>query len=80
MKIYLTIMREQLAKIIYADKKPDLSLKDWKFILACLVTLENISKDLNCINAERVKDKIGLEFEVLEDITGYRFLDDSEEV
>ena len=73
-------MREQIAKIVYADKKPDLSFKDWKFVLACLVTLENISKDLNNINAERIKDRIVLEFEVLEDVTGYKFLEDSEEV
>ena len=81
MKNYLAIMREQTAKAVYAyDKKPDLSLKDWKFVIACLVTLENIAKDLDDINAEHVKDKIGLEIEVLEDITGYKILEDSEEV
>lgn len=38
------------------------------------MTLGNISKDLNDINPERVKDRIVMEFEVLEDITGHEIL------
>ena len=52
MKNYLTIMKEQLAKVILKDKKPELSIKDWKFVLECLVALENIYNDLDNINAE----------------------------
>lgn len=74
-KSYLQIMKEALkSTIVDKEKKPDLSMRDWKFVLECLVTLENITKDLNNINAERVKDKIVMEFEVLEDITGYEIL------
>ena len=80
MKTYLTIMKEQLAKVITSDKKPDLSLKDWKFILECLVTLNNILKDLDYINAERVKEKIVMEFEVLEDITGHKIFEGEEDL
>lgn len=75
MKTYLTIMKEQIAKVIMADKKPDLSLKDWKFILESLVTLENIFNDMDTINAEHFKDKCEINFEVLEDITGHKLFD-----
>lgn len=74
-KSYLQIMKEALkSTIVDKEKKPDLSMKDWKFVLECLVTLENIAKDMNDINAERVKDKCVMEFEVLEDITGHEIL------
>ena len=74
-KSYLQIMKEALkSTIVDKEKKPDLSMKDWKFVLECLVTLENISKDLNDINPERVKDRIVMEFEVLEDVTGHEIL------
>lgn len=80
-KSYLQIMKEALkSTIVDKEKKPDLSMKDWKFILECLVALENISKDLNNVNAERVKDKIVMEFEVLQDMTGYNFIEEDEEI
>lgn len=79
MKNYLTIMKEQLAKVILKDKKPDLSIKDWKFVLECLVALENIYNDLDNINAEYFKDKCVMNFEVLEDITGHKIFEEEEE-
>ena len=75
MKNYITIMKEALAKdIVKENKKPDLSMKDWKFILECLVTLENINEAMNDINAEHFKDKCVMNFEVLEDVTGHEIL------
>lgn len=75
MKNYIKIMKEALAKdIVKENKKPDLSMKDWKFILECLVTLENINEAMNDINAEHFKDKCVMNFEVLEDITGHEIL------
>lgn len=72
-KSYLQIMKEALkSTIVDKEKKPDLSMKDWKFVLECLVTLNNISKRIDDINPERFKDNCELEFEVLEDITGYK--------
>lgn len=79
MKTYLTIMKDVLAKVITKDKKPDLSIKDWEFILAALVTLENISKDMDTINAEHFKDKCAINFEVMEDITGYNIISKEED-
>ena len=74
-KSYLQIMKEALkSTIVDKEKKPDLSMKDWKFILECLVTLNNISKRIDDINPERFKDNCELEFEVLEDITGYKII------
>lgn len=71
MKTYLTIMKEELAKEIIENKKPELSMVDWKFILECLVTLDNISKSMDTVNAELFKYRCELNFEVLEDVTGH---------
>ena len=76
MKTYLTIMKEQLARKITKEEKPDLSLKDWKFILESLVTLDNIFRSMDTINAEVFKDKCVLNFEVLEDVTGHKMFDE----
>lgn len=74
-KSYLQIMKEALkSTIVDKEKKPDLSMKDWKFVLECLVTLNNISRRIDDINPERFKDNCELEFEVLEDITGYKII------
>lgn len=73
--MYLTIMRKELAKeIVKENKKPDLSMKDWKFILECLVALENIYDDMDDINAEHFKEKCVMNFEVLGDVTGHEIL------
>ena len=74
MKTYLTIMKDVLGAIITGGSKPDLSLKDWKFILECLVALDNISKEMDTINSEHFKYKCELNFEVLEDVTGHEIL------
>lgn len=75
MKNYITIMKEALAKdIVKENKKPDLSINDWKFVLECLVTLENIYNDMDDINSEHFKDKCVMNFEVLGDITGHEIL------
>lgn len=75
MKNYITIMKEALAKdIVKENIKPDLSMKDWKFILECLVALENIYKDMDDINAEHFKDKCVMNFDVLGDVTGHEIL------
>ena len=74
MKTYITIMKEALAKEITNDKKPDLSIKDWKFILESLVTLENICNAMDTINAEHFKEQCELNFEVLGDVTGHEIL------
>lgn len=75
MKNYITIMKEALAKdIVKENIKPDLSMKDWKFILECLVTLENIYEDMDDINAEHFKEKCAINFEVLGDVTGHEIL------
>ena len=80
MKNYLEIMEEQIGKrIIKEERKPDLSMNDWNFILRCLSTLKIISKCLDDINAERVKDKTVTAFEVLEDITGHKIITEDEE-
>ena len=74
-KSYLQIMKEALkSTIVDKEKKPDLSMKDWKFVLECLVTLNNIAIRMDDINPERFKDNCVLEFEVLEDITGHEIL------
>ena len=74
-KSYLDIMEEQIGKrIIKEERKPDLSMNDWDFILRCLSTLNIISKYMNDINAERFKDRTEQAFEVLEDITGHEIL------
>ena len=68
-------MKEALkSAIVDKEKKPDLSIKDWKFVLECLVTLENISKWMDDVNAERFKERCETEFEVLEGITGHEIL------
>lgn len=74
MKSYLLIMKDALASSIKNEKKPDLSMNDWKFVLECLVTLNNIARRMDDINPERFKDNCELEFEVLEDITGHEIL------
>lgn len=74
-KSYLQIMKETLkSTIVDKDNKPDLSMKDWKFILECLVTLENICEAMDDINAEHFKEKCEMNFEVLGDVTGYEIL------
>ena len=75
MKNYITIMKEALAQnIVKENKKPDLSIKDWKFILECLVTLENIYEAMDDVNAEHFKEKCVMNFEVLGDVTGHEIL------
>lgn len=74
MKSYLLIMKDALASSIKNEKKPDLSMKDWKFVLECLVTLNNIARRMDDINPERFKDNCVLEFEALEDMTGHEIL------
>ena len=75
MKTYITIMKEALAKdIVKENKKPDLSIKDWKFILECLVTLDNIYRAMDTTNAEAFKTKCEVNFEVLGDVTGHEIL------
>lgn len=79
-KNYLQIMKEALkSTIVDKEEKPDLSMKDWKFVLECLVTLNNIYKRMDDINPERFKDNCVLEFEVLEDLTGHKIFDEEEE-
>ena len=74
-KTYITIMKEALKKrIVDEDRKPDLSMKDWKFILECLVTLDNIYEAMDDINAEHFKEKCVINFEVLGDVTGHEIL------
>ena len=80
MKNYLDIMEEQIGKrIIKEEKKPDLSMNDWDFILRCLSTLKIISKYLDDINAERFKDRTVQAFEVLEDITAHKIITEADE-
>lgn len=73
--MYITIMRKAIAKdIVKENKKPDLSMKDWQFILECLVTLENIYDAMDDINAEHFKEMCVMNFEVLGDVTGHEIL------
>lgn len=74
MKTYITIMKEQLAREIVDDKKPDLSLKDWRFILESLETLEQILDSMDTINAEEFKHQCVLHFEKLGKVTGHEIL------
>lgn len=74
MKTYITIMKEQLAKRIVDDIKPDLSMKDWRFILESLETLENILEAMDTINAEHFKEQCELNFEILGKETGHEIL------
>ena len=73
---YLEIMKKALkTTIVDKEEKPDLSIKDWNFVLECMVTLNNIFNRMDDINPERFKDNCVLEFEVLGDITGHNMFD-----
>lgn len=74
MKTYITIMKEQLAKRIVDDIKPDLSMKDWRFILESLETLENILEAMDTVNAEYFKEQCVLNFEILGKVTEHEIL------
>lgn len=79
MKTYLTIMKDVLGAIINGGSKPELSPKDWKFILAALIALDNISKEMNTINPEYFKYQCERNFEAMEDVTGYNIISKEED-